>query len=980
MKKVHSKSRVVFSIILFQMLFASIVLTSNVEVEGEIFSTNVQVNIPDNNLTTPSIAVGNDGSIYVAWLENDLSLVTFGDIWVAKSTNGGLSFDTVARVNDDPGNAWQVSPSIAVGLDNKIHVVWTDWRNDLDGKVMMDGGLDGGNNTDIYYANSTDGGLSFNSNVRVDDDVGVEYQGPYASHRAIAVDDYGDIHIVWTDGLETPGLLSVVKYANSTNGGISFNPSVELPSNPALGSSGPTIAIGEANKIHIAWRSVLSFGIYYLNSTDGGISFSKERNITDSSAQPIDTPIIAAGGGMVGIVWKDMRNAGATGIDIFFAGSSDGGKSFGPNLRVNDDTTNSPQGWPSIAINETTHVSIAWFDKRNADFDIYFTSSSDGGSTFGDGLDNNNDFKVNDDVGTEGQWYPSIIMDENGYVYLAWIDWRDGVNGNVFFARSPPELADLEITSGDISFNPSGSVPYGTTVTINATIHNLGDRNASDIVVKFYDGLPGMGNQIGVNQTVSFIQYLGGVGYAEVLWTAQPGGTHDIYVVVDPDNRVTESNETNNVASAPIFVSEYDYIPFNVTPSGPCKVGLGKQLTISAEVKNQGNDIPITVSAIAFYNESSPPFQTYNNVPIILPGTSSPPYLATWTSPMVPGLYNITAEVDYLDQIAESDEDNNTYTIQCDVREGPITSVVLGAPQYGISPVYMTSGTPISFSVIDNSGEGIVSTYYRLDSGGNWVNYTASGQFNIPTEGEHVLYFNSTDGLGNRESTSQFTLRVDDTPPTTSVIVGEPKYRGQADTPINLSSVDGGAYPVGVDVVEYRIDGAAWGTYTQEFNLSAMADGLHTIDYRASDLLGNAEVAGNITVNLDNSPPVSSISPDVENAEAGTTFSISANDSGSGVNYTQYSVDGAGWVMYTAPFTIETGGEHTIRYRSVDNLGNTEVERELPVTIGGPAAEEFNYKPLIALIFSVILLLGGALVSRKSPLKFKGDDGKSPRR
>jgi uncharacterized protein YaiE (UPF0345 family) len=447
---------------------------------------------------------------------------------------------------------------------------------------------------------------------------------------------------------------------------------------------------------------------------------------------------------------------------------------------------------------------------------------------------------------------------------------------------------------------------------------------------------------------------------------------------------VTESNETNNVASASIFVTENDYIPINAFPSSQYKIGVGKQVTISAEVMNQGNDDPGTGSTIAFYNESGSPFQTYN-VPSLGAGATSGPYSASWTSPLVPGIYNVTIEVDYGNQIAESEEGNNTYTIQFDVREGPITSVVLGTPKYGTSPVYITSSTSVSFSIADSSEEGIVSTHYRLGSSGNWINYTSSGQFNIPTEGEYVLYFNSTDGLGNRESANQFTLRVDDTPPATSIVVGEPRYRGEVsalwnvtgNTPLNLSSLDGGSFPVGVDVVEYRIDGAAWSAYTQEFNLSGSADGPHSIECRALDLLGNAEVAGNITVNLDNTPPVSSISPNVEKAEAGTTFSISASDSGSGVNYTQYSVDGGGWITYTAPFTIETSGEHTIRYRSVDNLGNAEVERVLPVTISGPATEEFNYKPLIALIFSVILLLVGALVSRKSPLGFKKDDGKS---
>jgi len=70
---------------------------------------------------------------------------------------------------------------------------------------------------------------------------------------------------------------------------------------------------------------------------------------------------------------------------------------------------------------------------------------------------------------------------------------------------------------------------------------------AYDTVVRFYDGNPGSGGtQIGSDQHLSPAP-ASGTKSASVQWTAS-SGSHDIYVVVDPDSSIPESNETNNKA------------------------------------------------------------------------------------------------------------------------------------------------------------------------------------------------------------------------------------------------------------------------------------------------------------------------------------------------------------------------------------------------------------------------------------------------
>jgi cytochrome c len=63
------------------------------------------------------------------------------------------------------------------------------------------------------------------------------------------------------------------------------------------------------------------------------------------------------------------------------------------------------------------------------------------------------------------------------------------------------------------------------------------------------------------------------------------------------------------------------------------------------------------------------------------------------------------------------------------------------------------------------------------------------------------------------------------------------------------------------------------------------------------------------------------------------TLSAADDEDGSGVESTQYSVDGGAWVAYTAPFTVPADGVHVIRYRSVDIAGNVEAEGSAEVKL-----------------------------------------------
>jgi len=406
-------------------------------------------------------------------------------------------------------------------------------------------------------------------------------------------------------------------------------------------------------------------------------------------------------------------------------------------------------------------------------------------------------------------------------------------------------------------------------------------------------------------------------------------------------------NETNNTLIIEFNVTDVplpDYVLWNTTPFPQQQtVAIGSNVAISSQIKNIGDANPTKVSTIAFYNQSSLPFETYTVSPLNI-NEISIGFNAIWKAPTVAGTYYVVIEVDYYDEIDELNEDNNIYVIEFDVTDKPITSIHVDTPQYGTTPIYVNSITQFWFSVSDPSGTGY-DTYYYVDTGPD-ILYT--GPFVILDEGQHTIYYYSIDNLGGVEDLKEFEIIVDNTPPTTNIDVGEPKHISgdiwvTSTTGITLSAMDGGLIPIGVNHIRYRIRDEVWSNwsiYQTAFTLGP-EDGPIYIEFHSVDLLNNEEPILNRRYVVDDTPPITLISAESLEAQSGLIFTISATDLGSGVNCTQYSIDNASWINYSTPFSI---------------------------AIPASEPQEYNWKPLIALVFTFMLLIVGTLISSKRPL------------
>jgi len=124
----------------------------------------------------------NSGGIAIAWPD-----VRNGnqDIFFAYSTDGGATWGTNHKINDDAGSTSQWMVDLAIDGSGKVHAAWEDGRTGA---------------WNIFYANSTNHGQTWTTNVRVSsEDTPLSYNRPgdYFSIQA-GPNDY--IYVVWTDG------------------------------------------------------------------------------------------------------------------------------------------------------------------------------------------------------------------------------------------------------------------------------------------------------------------------------------------------------------------------------------------------------------------------------------------------------------------------------------------------------------------------------------------------------------------------------------------------------------------------------------------------------------------------------------------------------------------------------------------------------------------------------------------------------------
>ncbi|CCK26093.1 glycosyl hydrolase [Streptomyces davaonensis JCM 4913] len=211
----------------------------------------------------------------------------------------------------------------------------------------------------------------------------------------------------------------------------------------------------------------------------------------------------------------------------------------------------------------------------------------------------------------------------------------------------------------------------------------------------------------------------------------------------------------------------------------------------------------------------------------------------------------------------------------------------------------------------------------------------------IPGHGQMQGILVVTEGTGEDTTAPETSAQVSGTQNS------QGQYVGSASVTIGATD-EGGS---GVDRVEYAIgDAGAWQPYTTAVVFDQV--GSHKLRYRAVDKAGNvaAEKSVEFTVvappTEDTTAPETSATVSGERNPDGTyvdmaTVTVTASDTGSGVNTIEYAIGASGvWQPYTMPVMVHQVGTHTVRFRATDKAGNVSAEKSVEFTVVAAPPED----------------------------------------
>lgn len=283
--------------------------------------------------------VGDRGRIHLVWLEAGTNPPLGGlppppnPIMTAYSDDGGSSFTEPLQVSD-PHRPLAVAPTLALGPDHAVHVLYYDLGNDLRDYQGLEGPTWEGN-WSLVLATSNDGGRSFSKGSVLDSEivpperVMLIFTMPPAS---LVADRDGRLYAAWTD---------------ARNG---------------------------------------DWDVYLRRSADGGRTWGDARRVNDDKLKnglhQFLPRLATAPDGRVDVVFYDRRgNVENRGNDVYFTSSTDRGVTFAANIKLTAVDSDSLVGYQyGVASAQSLHewgsrlglaalpggALAAWTDARNS--------------------------------------------------------------------------------------------------------------------------------------------------------------------------------------------------------------------------------------------------------------------------------------------------------------------------------------------------------------------------------------------------------------------------------------------------------------------------------------------------------------------------------------------------------------------------------------------------------------------------------------
>lgn len=358
-----------------------------------------------------------------------MSLVLLSMCAVSQAQTQGPTFTAPINISNTQGTTKDNSftAQVAVDASGNIFVVWEDDAADF-------------SHNSILCSRSTDGGKSFSTPVNVSKSANFPF------NARMAVDSQGAINVVWIES----GAKDNIYFSRSTDGGTTFSQPMNL-ANTVADSANPQIAVDANNNIHVLWANRdVTFGIFYTRSTNGGASFSQPVDIDAHTTESFAPQFAIDASGNVYVVWDTFVGSQ---LDVFFSVSKDNGQTFSTEQNLSNNAGNSST--PQLALDSSGNINIVWDDNTPGNEDIFFTRSTDQGTTFSP-IKN-----VSSDPGASTN--PLVGVDAKGNIFVVWQDTLSATSTthDVWFASS---------SNGGTIFSTAQNLSKGTGDSVNPAL------------------------------------------------------------------------------------------------------------------------------------------------------------------------------------------------------------------------------------------------------------------------------------------------------------------------------------------------------------------------------------------------------------------------------------------------------------------------------------------------------------------------------
>ena len=311
---------------------------------------------------------------------------------------------------------------------------------------------------------------------------------------------------------------------------------------------------------------------------------------------------------------------------------------------------------------------------------------------------------------------------------------------------------------------------------------------------------------------------------------------------------------------------------------------------------------------------------------------------------------------------ADNTEAANTTHIKLDNVAPATTIATTPAAPDGTNNWFKRASVTFTLAATDATS-GVANRFYTVDGGGQ---QTYSGTVTISTQGDHTVTYWSVDNAGNTETANTTHIKLDNVAPANSLALTNKTggsfvggstvyYRGAAVGSFSIQNTVSDATSGAASSTFPALGGTATGwTHTTPdvkttpsggpyvsnlFSWSAGTNSSPTEAVTGADAAGNTTTAPSLTFTNDSTTPATtdntaSIGTACKNTTQ--TVTLTPTDSASGAATTYYTTNSTTPTTSSSQGTsiaLSAEGTYTIKYFTVDNVGNQEAVKTAATVI-----------------------------------------------